>query len=245
MKYMNSLILSALLAASLPAAAVEWNAPQEPFVVFGDTYYVGTRGLSAVLITSPAGHILLDGGSAESAQPIARHIRQLGFRLEDVKYILSSHEHHDHAGGIAQLQRLSGAVVLSSEKGEQVLRTGVRSKGDPQYGLGSEPMAPIANTGVVRDGEVVKLGSLAVTAHYTPGHTQGGMSWTWRSTESGKTAAMVYADSLNAYTDGKFRYSGDRAYPTARADLEQSIATVAGFDCDILISVNTPNSSWR
>jgi metallo-beta-lactamase class B len=229
-------MLSAVLA-STPAMAEDWNDPQEPFALFGDTYYVGTRGLSAVLITSPQGHILIDGGSPESAPMIAAHIRQLGFKVEDVKFILNSHDHFDHAGGISDLQKLSGAVVLASVQGEKVLRSGQPSKGDPQYGDLST-IKPVANTRAVTDGEVVKLGPLAVTAHYTPGHTQGGVSWTWRASENGKSAAMVYADSLNAFTAKPFRYSDSKSYPTALTDIKKSIATVAGLDCDILISAH-------
>lgn len=248
MQGLKRLILASALATALaagwlatPAMAENWNDPQEPFAVFGDTYYVGTRGLSAVLITSPQGHILIDGGSPESAPMIARHIRQLGFKLEDVKFILNSHDHFDHAGGISELQKLSGAVVLASVQGEQVLRSGQPSKGDPQYG-DLPAMKPVANTRAVADGEVVKLGPLAVTARYTPGHTQGGVSWTWRSSENGKTAAMVYADSLNAFAAKPFRYTDSKSYPNALADIKKSIATVAGLDCDILISAH-PDAS--
>ncbi|HEX8403710.1 MAG TPA: subclass B3 metallo-beta-lactamase [Duganella sp.] len=238
--------LPALLTLLMtPALAEDWNDPQEPFAVFGNTYYVGTRGLSSVLITSPQGHILIDGGSPESAPMIAQHIRQLGFKLEDIKLILNSHDHFDHAGGVAALQRLSGAAVLASVQGEKVLRSGKPSKGDPQYGDLSS-MTPVVNTRAVADGEVVKLGPLAVTARYTPGHTQGGVSWTWRSSENGKSAAMVYADSLNAFAHKPFRYSGSKTYPTALADLRKSITTVASLDCDILISAHPGASAlWE
>ena len=157
-RLMRSAGLIALAAGvfAAPAIAEDWNDPQEPFAVFGDTYYVGTRGLSAVLITSPQGHILIDGGSPESAPMIAQHIRQLGFKPEDVKFILNSHDHFDHAGGISELQKLSGAVVLASVQGEKVLRSGKPSKGDPQYG-DLRSMKPVANTRAVADGEVVKL----------------------------------------------------------------------------------------
>ena len=229
-----------------PALAADWNDPQEPFALFGDTYYVGTRGLSSVLITSPAGHILIDGGSPKSPVQIVRHIGQLGFRIEDVKYILNSHEHLDHAGGIAELQRLSGATVLASVEGERVLRTGETSKGDPQYSDLPPTMPAVANTRAVKHGDIIKLGPLSVTAHYTPGHTQGGTSWTWRSAEGGKTASMVYGDSLNAMSAGPFRYSASNTYPHARADLDKSIATVAAFDCDVLVSAHPEGSGlWE
>ena len=240
---MQRLIAAALLASlSYPVAAVDWYAPQEPFALFGNTYYVGTGGLSSVLITSTEGHILIDGAGPEAPQAIADHIRQLGFKLADIKFILNSHEHFDHAGGIAALQKMTGATVLASSAAEQVLRTGRTSPGDPQYANLTTPLAAVANTRAVRDGEIVKVGPLAVTARYTPGHTAGGTSWTWLAKEGGRTASMVYADSLNAITDGKFRYTGTPLL----AAMETSIATVAAFDCDILISAHPEGSDlWQ
>src|ERR1051326_432552 len=96
------------------SSCAAWNAPQTPFRIYGNTYYVGPHGLSSILITSDSGHILIDGGLAESAQQIAAHIRELGFRVEDVKLIVNSHVHFDHGGGISELQRLSGAKVAAS-----------------------------------------------------------------------------------------------------------------------------------
>jgi len=241
--HFRHLFAAALCAAAFaaPAAGADWNGPQEPFALFGNTYYVGTAGLSAVLITSKAGHILVDGATPQAAAQIAQHIRQLGFRIEDIRFILTSHEHFDHAGGIAELQKLSGATVLASPEAVKVLRSGQPDKGDPQY-TGPDgdlpPMTPVARVRAVRDGEVVKLGPLAVTAHFTPGHTRGGTSWTWRASEGGKTAGIVYADSLNAVAaDGK-RFDGNPGYPTARADIERSMATVAGLECDVLVSAH-------
>jgi len=236
--------LAAALCASVfaaPVLAADWNGPQEPFALFGNTYYVGTAGLSSVLITSKAGHILIDGATPQAAAQIAQHIRQLGFRVEDIRYILTSHEHFDHAGGIAELQKLSGATVLTSPEALKVLRTGLADKGDPQY-TGPDgdlpPMTPVAKLRAVRDGEVVTLGPLAVTARFTPGHTRGGTSWTWRASEAGKTVDLVYADSLNAVAaDGK-RFDGNPGYPGARADIERSMATVEGLKCDVLVSAH-------
>ena len=240
---MKRLIAAALLASlSYAVAAVDWYAPQEPFALFGNTYYVGTGGLSSVLITSTAGHILIDGAGPEAPPAIAGHIRQLGFKLEDIKFILNSHEHFDHAGGIAALQKMTGATVLASRAAEPVLRTGRTSPADPQYTNLTTPLAAVANTRAVADGEVVKLGPLAVTARYTPGHTAGGTSWTWRATEGDRTASMVYADSLNAITDGKFRYTGTPLL----AAMKTSIATVAALDCDILVSAHPEGSDlWQ
>jgi metallo-beta-lactamase class B len=234
------LAFAAALGAILSCAAVQaadWNAPQEPFALYGNTYYVGTGGISSVLITSPAGHILIDGASPDGPKQIVQHIRQLGFRVEDIRYILSSHEHFDHAGGIAELQKLSGATVLASPEAEKVLRTGQPDKGDPQY-PNLQPLARVAKTRSVRDGEVVKLGPLAVTAHFTPGHTKGATSWTWRATEAGKTVDVVYADSLNPTAADGVRFDGNPGYPTARRDIERSIAAVASLKCALLVSAH-------
>src|SRR5690348_1948326 len=173
----------------------EWNAPQAPFRIYGNTYYVGPHGLSSILITSDEGHVLSDGALPESAGQIATHIRQLGCRVEDVKLILNSHVHFDHAGGIAELQRLSGARVVASKWTAEVMsKTGV-ARDDPQFGV-IPPIALINHVEVLSDGQTLKIGPIAITAHLTPGHTPGGTSWTWQSCEGHKCLSFVYADSL-------------------------------------------------
>src|SRR6478736_2585377 len=126
------------------------NKAQPPLRIFGNTYYVGTHGLSSVLITSPAGHVLIDGDLPESVGQIADNLRSLGFRAEDVKLIVNSHVHFDHAGGISELQRRSGARVVASQWSAEVLRKGGVGKGDPQYGT-LTPIAAVKNVSVFRD----------------------------------------------------------------------------------------------
>lgn len=235
---MKKKILGCLLCACLlTASAADWYAPQEPFQLYGSTYYVGTHGISAVLITSPAGHILVDVGGPKAAGQVAAHIRQLGFRLEDIRYILNSHAHHDHAGAIAALQKLSGATVLAGAAAIPVLESGQPDRSDPQY-PGLAPMAPIANTRAVRDGETIRLGPLAVTARATPGHTKGGMSWTWQATEGGRTVNVVFADSLFGIAADGQSFSHNPLYPQARADLERSMAAIEALPCDVLIAAH-------
>src|SRR5215207_10996155 len=114
-------------------ACAEWNMPRAPFRVFGNTHYVGVAGLSAVLVTSTAGHILLDGGLPQSAALIDRNIRALGFRTEDIRLIVTSHAHFDHVGGVAALQRVSAATVAASASSAAALEAGMPSADDPQY----------------------------------------------------------------------------------------------------------------
>lgn len=240
-------LLATLLALLVPqlqsdppvtcAQCAEWNAPREPFRVFGNTYYVGVGGLGSLLVTSDEGHILLDGGLPQSAPLIAANIQALGFRIEDVRLIVASHEHFDHVGGIAALQRASGATVAHSEPGARALSRGEPNPDDPQYALGREANAypPVANVRAVADGETLRVGPLAVTAHRTPGHTPGSTTWSWRSCEGQRCLDIVYADSLNAVSADSFRFSAD---PARLAAFRASIATVAGLPCDIVIAVH-------
>jgi metallo-beta-lactamase class B len=221
----------------ITASAADWYAPQDPFRVYGNTYYVGTGGISAVLITSSAGHILVDVGGPEAAAQVVAHIRKLGFRVEDIRYILNSHAHQDHAGAIADLQKLSGATVLASPASVRVLESGQPDRADAQY-PNLTPMPPVARIRVVRDGETIHLGPLAVTAHFTPGHTKGGTSWTWQAEENGRTVNVVFADSLIALAAEGLRFSGNPLYPQAQADVERSFATIEALPCDVLVSAH-------
>jgi len=233
-------LVGAALAQSRTSTCVlcaEWSRPQKPFRIFGNTYYVGTHGLSSILITSDTGHVLIDGGLPESAKQIAGNIRSLGFRIEDVKVILNSHVHFDHAGGIAELQRLSGARVIASVWSADVLRKGVMLRGDPQY-EGGTPIAPVANVYKLHDGERIVSGGNSITAHLTPGHTPGGTSWTWKSCEGQVCHDIVYADSLTPVSSGRFKFSSSREYPRALEDFEKSFVFLEATACDILITTH-------
>lgn len=220
-------------------SCVEWNQPHTPTRIFGNTYYVGTAGLTALLITSPDGHVLLDGGLPESAPLIRRNIEALGFRLTDVRVIVNSHAHNDHAGGIAMLARISGATVAASAPSARWLQAGNGLEDDPQAGL-SAPYPPVARVRVLRDGEVVQVGRLALTAHFTGGHTPGGTSWSWRSCEASLCRDLVYADSQTPLSSEGFRYTSSPSYPSAIADFRRGHALLERLPCDILI---TPHPS--
>jgi metallo-beta-lactamase class B len=217
-----------------------WNAPREPFKLFGNTYYVGTAGLSALLVTSPAGHVLLDGALPQSAARIDASIRKLGFRTQDVKLILNSHAHFDHAGGIHALQRASGARVAASPRGAEGLRLGMAVKDDPQFALGPAFMGfpAVKDVQEVKDGEVLRVGDLAITARFTPGHTPGATTWTWRSCEGERCLDMVYADSLTSVSADGFRYLGDATRPSIADSFRKSIDTVRKLPCDVMVSTH-------
>lgn len=221
-------------------ACVEWNVPRVPFRIFGNTYYVGVAGLSAVLITSEKGHILLDGGLPQSAPLIHDNIRALGFRTEEVRLIVNSHAHFDHAGGIAALQRYSHAEVAASAAGAKALSAGQPLADDPQYGFGPKANAfpAVPRVRAVQDGETLRVGPLSITAHLTPGHTTGSTTWTWRSCEGPRCLDVVYADSLNPVSAPGYRFSGGPKSAGIVAGFRQSIATVAALPCDLVLSVH-------
>lgn len=209
-----------------------WNQPREPFKVYGNTYYVGTDGLSALLVTGDAGHVLLDAGLSQSAALIVDNIRTLGFKPEDVKVILVSHGHFDHAGGVHAIQRFTGARVMVSASTAQALQRGENTPDDPQFGLGKafNAFPPVRQVQTLRDKQVVQVGDLSIVAHMTPGHSPGSTAHTWQSCEAGKCLNMVYADSLTSVSAPGFKY-GERL-----ESFRRSIEKVAALPCDIVLS---------
>jgi metallo-beta-lactamase class B len=245
---MKTIIAAALLLAAHGALAqdaincsscAEWNKPVAPFNIYGNAWYVGTEGLSSILVTSPQGHVLLDGALPQSAPLLRKNIEALGFRMKDVKLILNSHAHFDHAGGIAALQKASGATVAHTAHGARVLKDGTPGTDDPQYDPKERATIPkVEQVKVVKDGETLSVGPLRFTAHTTPGHTPGGITWTWRSCEAGKCLDMVYADSLTMISTDGFYYTGGPGYPDRSASAKASIAKVAALKCDIVIAAH-------
>lgn len=240
------LLFHAAEAASIDCTYCEqWNRDQVPFKIYGNTYYVGTRGLSSVLITTPSGHVLIDGALPQSAPLIARHVEQLGFKMSDVKVILNSHVHYDHAGGIAELQELSGAKIIASNKAVSALRTGKLGPTDPQVEYRMHYPAA-RNVEALGARPSIEVGGLQLNVIHTPGHTPGGTSWRWLSCEGERCLNMVYGDSLNAVSDESFKFSGDPRYPNAAADLTASIAAIASTPCDILIGAHPERTGmWK
>jgi len=204
-----------------------WTAPQKPFRIYGDTWYVGPHGLGVFLITARTGHVLIDAGVPGEAQLIEANIRELGINLRNIKWILNSHAHSDHAGGMAQLAHDTGAQVIANIADTPLLQRGGHD--DPEYG-NRFPFPPVHVARTVSDGESLRLGDLVLTAHSTPGHTNGNTSWTWVSCEGLRCLHMVDVGSLSAPGFNLVRNSQD---PSVVSDFEHSFAVVAGLPCDI------------
>lgn len=228
--------LTAVCAATAAMAASSSKAattPHKPFQILGNTYYVGTAGVSSILIVSDYGSVLIDGGPAEAARQVAANIEALGFKLGDVKAILVSHAHSEHVGGIAELQRLTGAKVYALRPAQQVLEKGVLAKDDPQYGSKTASFPKLERVWVVQDDQLLGVGNVRVRALATPGHTAGGASWSWDACEGSKCLQAVYADSLAADGEGKYRF---KDHPDVLQSFESSFARLEGVPCQLLLT---------
>ncbi|WP_420126291.1 subclass B3 metallo-beta-lactamase [Longimicrobium sp.] len=205
----------------------------EPFRIAGNFYYVGANDVAAFLITGPRGHVLIDGGYPGTAPMIMASIAKLGFDIKDVKVLLNSEPHADHAGGLAELQRASGARLWASEASAGVIASG----GDDAdiilplrflvwIGIAGYPAARVDHR--FKDGDTVRVGPVALTAHVTGGHTRGCTSWTFPVREGGRVLNVVSACSLIVL--------GGMRYPEQGADLERSFRVLRGLPADVWVS---------
>jgi metallo-beta-lactamase class B len=209
-----------------------WSDPAPPVRIFGNVYDVGTCGIVALLIVSPQGHMLIDGATAEAAPLIAANIEALGLRLEDVEWIGTSHEHFDHVGGVAELQRLTGAKVAASAAAKRQLETGILDPSDPQAGM-HDPFAAVRVDRVMRDGETLRVGPLELTLHQTPGHALGSTSWSWRSCEAEVCHRVAFADSVSAVSSDDYLFSD---HPEYVAMFRRGMDAVEAIGCDLVIT---------
>ncbi len=233
----NARYTPAALAAAC-AGKDGWTDPAPPAQIHGNTWYVGTCGITALLVTSPRGHVLVDGGMPDAAPLVAANIERLGFALADVRWIVGGHEHFDHAGAIAELKRRTGAQVAGLAPWAKVMASGQPDAGDPQYGgLLEHPLPPVAVDRVLADKEILAAGPLRLTAHATPVHSPGSTSWTWQSCEGSDCRTITYADSVSTISAGNYRFSQD---PGRVAAIRAGLKRVAGLPCGVLL---TPHPS--
>lgn len=227
-----AIVLMALESANGQADATsrEWNTPVPPFRIAGNLYYVGAVEIASYLITTPQGHFLLDGGFVETAPQIESNIAQLGFKLSDVKYLLNSHAHYDHAGGLAELKKLTGAKFVASEGDAGLLRNG--GHGDFRFG-DTLLFPPIEPDKTISNGESLQLGNQMMIAHLTPGHTRGTTTWTTKIRDGAKTYDVVFVGSQSSLD---YKFVAQESYPGIAADFVKSFAVLKNLPCDIFLA---------
>jgi metallo-beta-lactamase class B len=227
-------IAAAVFAAALLAAASQdGNAPVEPFRIADNLYYVGSSDLGVYLVTTPAGHILIDGGYESTAPLVEASIVKAGFKVQDVKILLNTQAHGDHAGGLAALKKRTGAKLMVSAADADVIERG----GTRDFSLGDSLTFPAATVDRrLKDGDTVTLGGATLTARLTPGHTMGCTTWTFDTTDRGRTLHVVDLGGLSILD--KTRVSGMPAYPGITKDYERTFATLKALPVDIFIGAH-------
>ena len=222
--------LFALRVSTAQAQATEewrsWNQPVEPFRIAENLYYVGASDIASYLITTSEGHILIDGGFVETAPQIEANISKLGFKVEEVKILLNSHAHFDHAGGLAALKARSGAKLFASAPDATLLESG--GKGDFRFGDEGQ-FPPVVVDRRLADGEAVTLGGATLTARLTPGHTRGATTWTFKA--GSFDVVVVSSASILDY-----RFVGKESYPGIAADFERTFAVLEALPVQIFLA---------
>lgn len=215
-----------------------WRQPVPPFRLADNSWYIGTEGLSAVLVKTPRGAVLIDGGMPQAADMLLARMKQLGVESGDLKLLLQSHAHTDHIGPQAELKRATSARVVANAEAAVLLARG----GSDDIHFGHDLLfQPVQVDRIIMDGEVVELGGMRFTAHFTPGHTPGSTSWTWDDKRDGKTLRIAYVDSLSA---PGYQLIGNPRYPHIVDDYRRSFATVRALPCDLLLTPHPDMSGW-
>jgi metallo-beta-lactamase class B len=210
-----------------------WNDPFPPFRIAGNIHYVGTNKMALFLLTTPAGHILIDSGFEANVPRLKQNVEALGFRFEDIKILLFSHAHIDHVQAHALVKKMTGARVVGSAADAPTVESG--GKQEWAYGdLFSWPPCPVDQ--IVNDGDVVELGGTRLTARLTPGHSKGATTWTTTVEEDGRRLAVVFYASGNVPPGA--RLVDNPAYPGVAAAFEHSFAVWRSLPCDLFLGAH-------
>jgi metallo-beta-lactamase class B len=223
------LLFPTMAACQADPTSRSWNQPVEPFRIAGNLYYVGASDIASYLVATPEGHILLDGGFVETVPLIRESVKKLGFKIEDVKILLNTHAHYDHAGGLAELKKLTGAKLHASEADAPALARG--GKDDPV--LGNQLLfPPVQADRLVKDGDTVSLGGSTLTARLTPGHTAGCTTWTMKV--DGLNAVIVCSTSVLPMT----KLGAEPSYPGIAEDYARTFQTLRALPCDLFLAAH-------
>jgi metallo-beta-lactamase class B len=233
---LRALLLTLLFASSAFAQVnPDWTTPHAPFRIIGNVYYVGSKDLATYLIVTPRGHILINSSLTSSVPLIKKNVEALGFHFSDVKILLISHAHWDHAAGSAEIKRLTGAKYMVMDADVPVVESG--GKDDFQYGAEAASHFPVTKVDrVLHDGDQVTLGGTVLVAHKTPGHTKGCTTWTMKVRENAKTYNVVIVGSPNV--NAGYKLVGNVEYPTIAQDYELTFQTLKSLPCDVFLGAH-------
>jgi len=225
---------SALAAPPIPDSPT-WVQPFPPFRIADNLYFVGSRGVANFLVTTPAGDILINAGLVANVPMTRASVEQLGFKFSDIRIILLSHAHWDHAAGLALAKEMTGAQLMVMDRDVAAVESGGRT--DWFYGhMPPTWFPPVKVDRVLHDGDEVRLGGAVLVAHLTPGHTQGCTTWTMRVTDGPKMYDAVIVGSPNV-NEG-FPLVNNAAYPDIAADYERGFRVLHALPCDLFLGAH-------
>lgn len=214
----------------IAALKVKWNTPTEPFKMIGNVYYVGTDGLASYLIASPQGHILVDTVMPESTSLIKANIEKLGFKITDIKYLLNTHAHIDHTGGLAEMKQASGAQMVAGEADKPLLEGGYYPGAQEDDAL---KFPPVKVDRTVREGDKVTVGDVTLTARETPGHSPGCTSWEFSVKDGDATrSVLIFCSGTVALN----RLVPNPTYSGIVADYRKTFARAKDMKVDVLLA---------
>ncbi|MCC7007918.1 MAG: subclass B3 metallo-beta-lactamase [Acidobacteria bacterium] len=227
-----------MVTAAAPAAAAaqaDWTEPFPPFRIAGNLYYVGSRGLASYLITTPAGHILINSSLEASVPMIRASVERLGFAFGDIEVLLISHAHWDHDAGSMAVKQATGAAYMVMDADVAVVESGGRA--DFQYGASHTMLyAPAKVDRILHDGDTVALGGTTLVARLTPGHTKGCTTWTLTVDDDGRRRQVVIVGSPNV--NPGYALVGNEAYPEIAADFDRTFRVLRSLRGDIFLGAH-------
>jgi metallo-beta-lactamase class B len=230
-----SLVLSSTALTAAAPNPSDWTEPFPPHHIAGNVYYVGTRGLASFLITTPQGHILINSNLESTVPAIRENVEKLGFHFSDVKILLISHAHFDHAAGSSLIKKMTGAKYMVMDADVSVIESG--GKADFQYGDSPDTQFPETKVDrVLHNGDVVKLGGAVLIAHLTPGHTRGCTTWTMKVADGGRTLDVVIVGSPNV--NPGYKLVNNARYPQITQDYETTFKVLRSLPCDVFLGAH-------
>jgi metallo-beta-lactamase class B len=206
-----------------------YSQPEESFRLVGNIYYVGAKNIASYLITTPQGHILVDTGTTEMTPVITANVEKLGFKLRDIKIMLSSHAHFDHIGGHAAMKKLTGARVMAIRQDAEALEAG-----KDLSPLGDEGWVPVKVDRVLTDGDTVSLGGTTLRAVWAPGHTPGCTVWTTNVADDGRSYSVAIFGCGGP--NGGVKLAGNQKFPTLVEDTMATFRKLKMLKPDIYVS---------
>lgn len=229
---LGMLVCVPLLAQKDPVLR-SWNQPVAPFRILGNIYYVGASDIASYLIATPKGHILIDGGFEETGPMIMGNIEKLGFNVGDIRILLNSHAHFDHAGGLAAIKLATGATLMAGEGDVPLLTQGGRN--DPQFG-DSMLFPAVVPDRALHDGDRIALGGSILYAHETPGHTPGCTTFTMSVHEKMKVYKIIFVGSPSV--PSQYVLAGNARYPNVATDYRHTFEVLKSLTGDVFLAAH-------